>query len=89
LASTHLPACLPGCQQFAVNTLGAFALTLALEPALHASAAGARVVFVSSGGQVGRPALACCMWQVHGWPACRLADRPRCAEEPWKCATVG
>lgn len=54
----------------AVNTLGAFALTAALEPALHAagepaastaagaaagaadSSGGARVIFVSSGGQV-------------------------------------
>lgn len=37
---------------FAVNTLGSFALTLALQPALF-RAGPARVVFVSSGGQVG------------------------------------
>lgn len=46
-----LPA-LPGGVQFAVNTLASFALTAALEPALHAAAGGARVVFVASGGQV-------------------------------------
>ena len=45
---------------FAVNTLGTWALTQALAPALHAAPA-ARVIFVSSGGQVrvggrGRPA---------------------------------
>ncbi|KAI7842490.1 hypothetical protein COHA_003844 [Chlorella ohadii] len=64
---------------FAVNTLGAFALTAALEPALHAAGqpaagteaaaagaaagaagssggpAGARVIFVSSGGQYTEP----------------------------------
>ncbi|PSC75392.1 dehydrogenase reductase SDR family member 12 [Micractinium conductrix] len=45
---------------FAVNTLAAFALTQALEPALHAAGGGgasdgARVVFVSSGGQYTEP----------------------------------
>lgn len=54
---------------FAVNTLGAFALTLALEPALLAASGssgtggssggtegmGARVIFVSSGGQYTEP----------------------------------
>lgn len=39
---------------FAVNTLACFALTLALQPALF-RAGPARVVFVSSGGQVGSP----------------------------------
>lgn len=40
---------------FAVNTLASFALTAALEPALHAAAGGARVVFVASGGQYNEP----------------------------------
>ncbi|KAL4855323.1 Dehydrogenase/reductase SDR family member 12 [Chlorella vulgaris] len=39
---------------FAVNTLAGFALTVALQPALHAAAA-ARVIFVSSGGQYNEP----------------------------------
>lgn len=71
----------------AVNTLGAFALTAALEPALHAAGqpaagteaaaagaaagaagssggpAGARVIFVSSGGQV------CACWFNLAWLA--------------------
>ena len=65
---------------FAVNTLAAFALTLALEPALHAAGgeggSGGRVVFVSSGGQV----RACSL--VPGWgsvhlPAAAVAGRRR------------
>lgn len=54
VSSCHTAAlwlCAPPALQFAVNTLAGFALTVALQPALHAAAA-ARVIFVSSGGQV-------------------------------------